>query len=99
MSGGKGTDYSRRANFVGPLVDPDLDEFGAEGIGDLVFHLVAANHPYLAIVHGAERIGRRAFRLPLAIFLNRADAERIECPLDIERTIALRGLRARRLPQ
>ena len=50
-------------------------------------------------MHGAERIHRRTIRLPLAIFLDDADAERIEGLFPIERTTALRGLRDRRLSE
>src|SRR5450631_79215 len=98
MAGGKSTEQSRDADFVGPPVDPDLDKFSAEGIGDLVLHLAAADHPHLALMHRAERTQRRAVRFPLAIFLDDADAERIERLRQIERMSALCGLRARRLP-
>src|SRR5439155_2919797 len=80
------------ADFVGPPVDPDLDKFGAERIGDLVAHLVAADHAYLALVHRPERIHRCAFGLPLAILLDHTDAECVEGAIQIERSIALSGL-------
>jgi hypothetical protein len=39
MAGREGPEQPRHADFMGPSVDPDLDELGAEGVGDLVRHL------------------------------------------------------------
>src|ERR1700684_2102066 len=80
-----------RISWVHRLIRTSTNS-AAEGVGDLVRHLRAADHPHLALVHGAERIHRRTFGLPLAVFLDHADAERIEGALVIHRAIAFRGL-------
>ena len=82
-------EQARHPDFMGPAIDADLDEFGAERIGDSVLEVGTADHAHLPLVHGAKRIQRRAIRLPLAIFLDHADAERVERLFTFERLVAL----------
>ena len=77
------------ADFMGPAVDANLDKFGAERIGDAVLKVGTADHAHLPVMHSAEGIERRAVRLPLAIFLDHADAERVERLFTVERLVAL----------
>lgn len=73
-------DQPGTTDLVREAVDADLDELGAEGVGDLVFHLMAADEPGLPGMHGLERVQRCALRLPFAIFLDHADIGTIALP-------------------
>src|SRR5207302_1451067 len=77
VTAGKGADNARHPDFAGSRVNSDLDEFGAERVGDIVLAL-CADHSDVAVLHGLGAVIWRTGGYPFDIFLDHAGTQPIE---------------------